>query len=159
DVAAVRKALKEGALINSIYIDGYAIFGSDAGGYTALMKAVWLGEAEGVKLLIAEKANLDAECANPAYRWETALYRAVITDKDAIADLLVKAGAKGDPKQIRLGVEMRRAACKGFELRDGEGYPNHPGNAGGDKKLDIADVLKRGGDINAANPAGYTPLM
>jgi ankyrin repeat protein len=159
DPYAVQKALRAGARINSYYIDGYAAFGSDGSGYTALMEATSAGHVEVVKLLIKEKADLNLKCINPHYDGETALYRAIITNKDAIVDLLVKAGAKGDPKQIRLGMEMRRAACRGFELKEGEGYPNYPGNAGGDEALEIAEVLKRGADINAPDPAGYTPLM
>jgi hypothetical protein len=159
DANAVRKALKAGARINSYYIDGYAAFGSDGSGYTALMWASYQGYVEVVKLLIQEKADLNVECVNPRREGQTALYQAVVRDKDAVVDLLVKAGAKGDPKLIRLGIDMRRAACRGFELRPGEGYPNYPGNAGGDKALEIAEVLKRGADINAADPEGYTPLM
>jgi ankyrin repeat protein len=159
DVNAVRKALKAGARINSYYIDGHIAFGSDGSGYTALMDAGSEGHVEVVKLLIEEKADLNLECRNPRYEGETALYRAVVRDRDAVVDLLVKAGAKGSPKQIRLGIDMRRAACRGFKIRDGEGYPNYPGGAGGDEALEIAEALKRGADINAADPRGYTPLM
>ncbi|HJZ92663.1 MAG TPA: ankyrin repeat domain-containing protein [Gemmataceae bacterium] len=159
DLDAVRKALKAGALVNSYYIDGYAAFGNDGSGYTALMDAGTEGHVEVVKLLIAEKADLDLECINPRYEGEPALYQVVVRGNDAVADLLVRAGAKGDPRQIRLGLEMRRAACRGFRLKAGQGYPNYPGNAGGDGAPEIADVLKRGGDVNAADPRGYTPLM
>lgn len=159
DAQAVRKALQNGALINSYYIDGYAAFGSDASGHAALMEASSMGNVEMVKLLIDAKADLNLACVNPHYEGETALYRAVIKNHDAIVDLLVKAGAKGNPKQIRLGLEMRRAACRGFKLRDGEGYPRYPGSTGADGSPEIAEVLKRGADINAANPEGYTPLM
>jgi RNA polymerase sigma factor (sigma-70 family) len=159
DREAVRKALKAGARINSYYIDGYAAFGSDGSGYTALMFAGDEGHADVVKLLIECHVDLNIRCVNPRYEGETALYRAVVRDKNAVVDLLVKAGAKGTPKEIRLGLDLRRAACRGFKLRKGEGYPNYPGNAGGDKALEIAEVLKRGADINAADPQGYTPLM
>jgi ankyrin repeat protein len=159
DVNAVRQALKGGALINSYSIDGYAAFGSDGSGYTALISATWQGQAEVVKLLIEEKADLNLKCINPRHDGETALYRAVVTNQEAIVDLLVKAGANGNPKQIRLGIDMRRAACRGFALKEGQGYPNFPGNAGGDKALTITEVLKQGADINAPDPAGYTPLM
>jgi ankyrin repeat protein len=159
DVDAVRKALKAGAIVNSYYIDGFAAFGSDGSAYTALMEAGDQGHTGVVKLLIEAKADLNLECVNPRHEGETALYRAVVGGKDAVVDLLVKAGARGDPKQIRLGLEMRRAACRGFTLHKGEGYPNYPGNAGGDRPLEIAEVLKRGADVNAADPRGYTPLM
>jgi hypothetical protein len=56
-------------------------------------------------------------------------------------------------------MEMRAAVCRGFKLKEGQGYPNYPGNAGGDGSLTIAEVLKKGADINAPDPAGYTPLM
>ena len=47
---------------------------------------------------------------------------------------------------------MRRAACRGFNLRKGDGYPLYPGNAGGDSAPEIAEILKRGADINAPDP-------
>lgn len=139
DVKAVRKALNAGALVNSYYIDGCAAFGSDSSGYTALMGAT---SQEVVKLLIAEKADVNLKCINPWDDGETALYRAVVRNKEAIVELLAKAGAKGDPKQIRLGIEMRRAACQGFKLKEGQGYPNYPGR-GGDSSLTIAEALKK----------------
>jgi uncharacterized protein (TIGR03067 family) len=159
DVQGIRKALKAGAGINSYYVDGYAAFGSDGSGYTALLVAIRQGKVEVVKLLIEAKADLNLKCINPRYAGETALYRAVERKREPIVDLLVKAGAKGNPKQVRLGIEMRRAACRGFKLKEGQGYPNYPGNAGGDGSLEIAEVLKRGANINAPDPAGYTPLM
>jgi ankyrin repeat protein len=159
NVKAVGKALAAGALVNSYYIDGCAAFGSDASGHAALLGAVSLGDVEIVKLLIEAKADVNLKCINPGSDGETALYRAVVKNKEAIVDLLVKAGARGDPKQIRLGIEMRRAACQGFKLKEGQGYPNYPGSAGGDGSLTVAEVLKKGADINDPDPAGYTPLM
>jgi S1-C subfamily serine protease len=123
------------------------------------MEAASLGHVEIVKLLIEAKADVSLKCINPRHDGETALYRAVLEDKATIVDLLVKAGAKGDPKEIRLGIEMRRAACQGFKFKEGQGYPNYPGNAGGEGALTIAEVLKMGADINAQDPKGYTPLM
>ena len=159
DTRAVREALKAGARINSYYIDGYAVFGSDGSGYTALMSAGSGGHLAVVKLLIEAEADLDAVCINPHAEGQTALYMAVMDGKDGVVDLLVKAGARGDPRRIRLGHDLRRAACRGFQLRDGEGYPNYPGAAVGDGAPEIAEVLRRGADINAADPAGYAPLM
>src|SRR5262245_47990396 len=37
DLKAVRGTLKMGAQVNAYYIDGFAAFGSDGSGYTALM--------------------------------------------------------------------------------------------------------------------------
>jgi ankyrin repeat protein len=159
DVKAVSKALEAGAIVNSYYIDGCAAFGSDASGHAALMEAVSEGHVDVVKLLIKAKADVNLKCINSRTDGETALYRAVKQNQEAIIALLVKAGAKGDPKQIRLGIEMRRAACRGFKLKEGQGYPNYPGAAGGDRALTIAEVLKKGADINAPDPGGYTPLM
>jgi ankyrin repeat protein len=159
DVKAARNALEAGALVNSYYIDGCAAFGSDASGDTALMWAVDGDRLDVVKLLIAEKAAVNLKCIHYQHDGETALYRAVQGNRGAIVDVLVKAGAKENSKQIRLGLEMRRAACRGFKLMEGQGYPNYPRNAGGDGALEIAEVLKRGADINAPDPAGYTPPM
>jgi ankyrin repeat protein len=159
DLKAVREAVKLGAKVNSYYIDGHAAFGSDASGHAPLMEAVSGRHVDIIKYLIEQKADLNQECINPWYEGETALYRAVKEGNEEIVNLLVKAGAKGDPRQIRLGFEMRRAACRGFALREGEGYPRHPGSAGGKNTPEITEVLKKGADINAADPEGYTPLM
>ena len=94
DVRAVRTALKAGAALDSYYIDGFAAFGSDGSGSTALMWAVEGGHMEVVKLLIDEKADLNLTCINLVYGGETALYTAVKRNKEAIVDLLVKAGTR-----------------------------------------------------------------
>ena len=110
---------------------------------------------------------------------------AVTAEKDAMVNLLVKAGAKGDPKQIRLTRELFAAACRGFKIRAGEGYPLYPGYLGKLKGVPakgqlleikpgatypkraknpettrlIIEVLKRGVDVNATDPRGHTALM
>jgi ankyrin repeat protein len=159
DVNAVRKALKAGALVDSYFVDGNAGLGSDASGNLALCSAVAGGRTDVVKLLIVAGANVNLPRLDEGHCGETPLYTAVAGEKKDLVELLIKAGAKGDPKQIRLGIDMRRAACKGFKLRDGEGYAHPPGSAGGGDVPDIVEMVKRGADINAPDPAGYTPLM
>jgi ankyrin repeat protein len=159
DLKAIRNALKAGALVNSIYLDGCAAFGSDASGEAALLWAIDGNHLEAVNVLIEAKADVNLKSVNLWRDGETAVYRAVKQDRAKIVEALVKAGAKEKPEQIRLGIEMRRAACRGFKLKEGQGYPRYPGNASGKDAPKIADVLKRGGDINAPDPAGYTPLM
>ena len=74
--------------------------------------------------------------------------------------LLKAAGAAGDPQAIRLTHDLIRAACKGFVMKAGEGYPPYPGAMrGADKAPPIAEALKQGGDVNGTDPEGYTPLM
>jgi hypothetical protein len=155
----VRKALKAGARINSYYLDGCIAFGDDASGSTALMWAVLGGHVDVVRLLIEEKADLNLPDISGRNGGETALYLAVVRDKEKITDLLVGAGARGNPKEIRLGIELRRAACRGFTIKEGEGYPPYPGSLKAGKGASIEDLLKQGADVNSADPTGYTPLM
>jgi ankyrin repeat protein len=45
-------------------------------------------------------------------------------------------------------------------MREGEGYPLYPGSIGDpDQAPEIPDVLRRGADVNGADPRGFTPLM
>jgi ankyrin repeat protein len=175
DVDAIRKALKDGARINSRYIDGYAFLDEGASGYTALMFAVLNKRTDAIKLLIENKPDLEVK----HHEGWTALYLAVTGDNKEAVDMLVKAGAKQDPTKIRLAQELIRAACKGFKLRDGEGFPPYPGGFSDGppgptlRKLskkplpadqlgdpsDIIKVIDKKADINMPNPKGYTPLM
>ena len=155
DAGAVREAIKNGALVNSRYLDGHAFLDAGVSGYTALMRASLAGHEDVVQILIDAKADLELD-----RRGRTSLYLAVTAEKEPVVSLLVKAGAKGDPRQIRLAYDLIRAACKGFKMREGEGYPLYPGCAkGAENAPDITEVLKRGADVNAANPEGYTALM
>jgi ankyrin repeat protein len=175
DVDAVRKALKNGARINSRYIDAGAFLDEGASGYTALMFAVVNKRTDAIKLLIENKPDLEVK----HHEGWTALYLAVTEDNQEAVDLLVKAGAKQNPAKIRLAHELIRAACKGYKLRDGEGFPPYPGgysdgpSGPGLRELskkplpadqlgdpsDIVKVLDRKADINLSDPKGYTALM
>jgi hypothetical protein len=175
DLDAIHKALKNGARINSRYIDGWAFLDEGDTGFTALMFAVLGKRTDVIKLLIENKADLEVR----DHEGCTALYLAVIKENKEAQDLLVKAGARQDPAKIRLARELIRAACKGFKLRDGEGYPPYPGGYSDEpsgpelreiskKPLPadqlgdpsgIAKVLDKKADINMPDPKGHTALM
>lgn len=155
ETEGVRQAIKNGALVNSRYLDGYAFLDEGVSGYTALMRASLAGHEEVVKALIDAKADLNLD-----RKGRTSLYLAVMAEKETVVKLLVKAAAQGDPKQIRLSYDLIRAACRGFKMREGEGYPLYPGSIGDPEKApEITEVLKRGADINAADPRGFTAVM
>src|SRR5579871_31965 len=61
DLEGIRAALKNGALINSRYIDGHAFLDPGESGYTALMFAILNKRKEAVKLLIENKADLEVK--------------------------------------------------------------------------------------------------
>jgi ankyrin repeat protein len=175
DADAIHKALQDGARINSRYIDGYAFLDEGESGYTALMFAVLNKRTDAIKLLLENKPDLEVKHPEG---W-TALYLAVTGDNKEAVDLLVQAGARQDPTKIQLAHELIRAACKGFKLRDGEGFPPYPGGISdgppgpvlrelskkplpadqlGDPS-DIVKVLDKQADINMPDPKGYTALM
>jgi hypothetical protein len=155
DAARVRRALAGGAGVNARYIDADAFLSAGMTGYTALMLAGAGGHADVVKVLIEHKADLDAE-----RKGRTALYLATTRGHDGVTRLLVAAGAKGDPKKIRLTRDLIRAACKGYRMEPGEPFPPIPGAPRDlDEAPDLKDVLRRGADVNAADPDGHTALM
>lgn len=155
DAEAVSQAIKNGALVDSRYLDPAAFLDEGQTGYTALMRATLGGHDKVVKLLLENKPDLELE-----RHGKTSLYFAVLKDRVAIVELLRDAGAKGDPKQIRLTQDLIRAACRGFKMNRGEGYPLFPGYVGDPAKApEILEVLQRGADVNAADPEGYTALM
>src|SRR2546421_612369 len=78
DLEEVRKALKDGALINSRYIDGYAFVDEGKSGYTALMFAVLNKRINAIKLLIENKADLEVK----HHKGWTVLYLAVVRDQN-----------------------------------------------------------------------------
>jgi len=149
DEDKVKKALGAGADVNARSVDICRY------GYTALMEASLVGHEGLVGLLLAAGAdvNLDRD-------GETALHFAVRTGYQPIIKRLVAAGAQHDPKQLRLSDQLIWASCKGFVMRDGEGFPLFPGVVDDpDSAPAIQDVLKEGADVNAADPRGFTPLM
>lgn len=155
EVEQVRQLIKDGALVNSRYMDGFAFLDVGRTGYTALMFASRAGHDDVVKLLIENKADLELE-----RRGKTSLYFAVTRGRESVVKLLVKAGAKGDVKELQLTYDLLRAACRGFKMQRGEGYPLFPGYIGEPEKApEIVEVLKRGADVNAADSGGYTALM
>ena len=86
--------------------------------------------------------------------------RSALGGHAAATRLLVDAGAKGDPKKIRLERELVRAACKGYKMADWEGFPPYPGAPDNlDTAPELKEVLKQGADVNALGPDGHTALM
>jgi uncharacterized protein len=158
DLEAIRTAIKNGALINSRYIDGHAFLDPGESGYTALMFAVLNNRIEAIKLLIENKADLEVKYYFEGY---TALDFAVFDNQSETINLLVKAGAKQDPVKLRLGRDLLDAACKGFRMDPHEPFP--PGTAwtarDTSKAPDIVDVLKRGADVNLTDRRGNSALM
>lgn len=155
DAEGVRQALKNGARVNSRYLDGNAFLSAGGSGYTALMRASLAGHEAVVRVLLDAMPDLELE-----RKGKTSLYMAVMAGHDAVVDVLVKAGAKGEPHRIRLSHDLIRAACRGFKMGKGEGYPPYPGCVGDPAQApEIAEILKRGADVNASDPGGFTPLM
>lgn len=131
-----------------------SMFG-DGGGYTSLMIASASGNQDIVRTLLAHGAD-----PNLKRRERNALYFAVASDHKSIVQMLKNAGAEGDPKLMRLTSLLLRAACRGFAMEPGEGYPFYPGCLG-DPTIapKIREVILLGVDVNAANVEGYTALM
>ncbi len=155
NLAKAHEGLASGAGVNGPYIDPHAFLSAGQTGYTALLYASMDGNVEMVKLLLAHKPDV-----HYARKGKTALYFAAIKSHNEVVGLLRQAGAEGDPKRIRLTHELIRAACKGFEMEMGEGFPNYPGVVRDlEDAPDIAEVIKQGADVNWADPEGHTPLM
>jgi ankyrin repeat protein len=154
-VGKAAELLKAGADPSVRYIDAEAFLSAGRTGYTALLYASLNGDVEAVKLLLAHKADVTYQ-----RNGKSALYLAAIAGHDEVSKLLKAAGAEGDPEAIRRTNDLIRAACKGFEMGAGEGYPPYPGVARDPENAPtIADALKQGADVNGADPEGYTALM
>jgi len=155
DIDGIKAALKSGASIDARYIDMHAFLSAGQNGYTPLMIASARGQADAVHVLIEAKADLNLE-----RNGRTSLYYAARANHAAVVDLLVNAGAKGDAAKIRLAEELIVAACRGFELKNGEGYPKQPGAPKLDPREEsIEDILAKGADVNATDIDGNTALM
>jgi ankyrin repeat protein len=143
DVAAARRALQNGALVNSRYISEQLHPYSD-NQYTALMRASRAGHAEVVQFLIESKADV-----NLKREGQSSLHMAVLAQHEPAVKLLLAAGATGDPKQIRLADQLIRAASRGAS-----GQP-----ADAEEGRSIQEVLRHGADFDATDPRGFTALM
>ncbi len=146
--------LNAGADPSARYVDDAFVSGGRTG-QTALLHASRNGDVDAVQLLLEHTVDLNYQC-----RGKSALYMAVTQGHDELAKLLKAAGADGDPDEIQKTNNLIRAACKGFELRIGEGYPPYPGTVRDTKNAPtIIESIESGGDVNAVDPEGYTPLM
>ena len=155
EVVKAADLLKAGADPSARYIDPETFLDAGRTGYTALIYASMNGDVEAVKLLLSRKADVNYE-----RKGKNALYFVAIAAQDEICKLLKDAGAEGEPEAIRRTNDLIRAACRGFEMGPGEGYPGYPGVVrDAEDAPTIADVLKQGADVNGADPEGYTPLM
>jgi hypothetical protein len=154
DVEGAREALAKGADVNARYVvPSFLSVGLNR--YSPLLRASLQNNVELVKLLLEHNADPNLE-----RKGRTALYLAATRGHRDVVKLLVEAGAQGDPRQIELTHELIRAACKGFVMGPGEGYPPYPGAVrDADDADEIDEVMARGADVNAADPEGFTPLM
>ncbi len=154
-VAKAVALLKAGADPSARYIDREAFLSGGETGYTALLYASLNGDIDAVKVLLSHNADVHYQ-----RKGRSAMYLAATAGHEEVARLLKAAGAEGDPKAMRLTQELLRASCRGFEMGPGEGYPPYPGVV---REVEdaptIAEVLKRGADVNGADPEGYTALM
>jgi uncharacterized protein len=150
DEAGVRAALHRGAAVDARHVDPPCRYGR-----TALMAASAGGHDRVVRLLLDRGAGVNLE--QDGY---TALHFAVEQGHESVIQMLVGAGARHDPSRLRLTHLLVRAACRGFAVREGDGFPPYPGAVDdSDSAPPIAAVLGRGADVNAADPRGFTPLM
>lgn len=151
----VNRSLADGASVNGRYLDRNAFLSSGRSNYTPVMAAVLEGRADILKSLLMCKPDLEAKRKS-----KTALYYAVLKKDQTIVTLLKEAGADGDPKKMALAQEMILAACRGYEMVPGEGFPQYPGAPSDlSEAKPIEQILARGADINLGDPEGHTPLM
>lgn len=155
DVKAIRNALRGGSRVNALYLDGTGFLSRGYSGYTALMMATLCGHTDAVRVLLENGAD-----PNVTRDGRTALHMAMDNERDEVVTLLRHAGARGNPAKIRMTGELIRAACKGFHMRPGEAFPPYPGVVkGAENAASVVDLLRRGADVNATAPNGFTPLM
>jgi hypothetical protein len=155
DIEKCRQLLETGANVSGRYVDYDAFLSAGRTGYTPLMRAAIGGHLDIAKLLLDHQAAVDDDRSG-----RTAMYFAVVGGHSQIVDLLTAGGASEDPKSIKLSRESIRAACRGFEMGPGEGYPLYPGATRDlEDAAPIAEVLNQGADVNCTDPEGYTPLM
>lgn len=171
----VRKALEKGADVNA----------KDKYSNTALMKAAVKGHSDIVELLIEEGADTDAKDVFD----ETALFNAVLKGHFHIVKLLIENGADvnvkdalteaikgGYPHIVGLligygadvnGKDLYEAACKDYsdiiklliEIGDFNVDEINNALAGACSQRVINILIEEGGDLNAKDDYGYTPLM
>jgi ankyrin repeat protein len=155
DLSEVRSLLELGYDVNSRYVAKVSLFPSALSNYTALMVASAAGSIDVVLFLVGRRADLELKA-----KGQTALYMAVVRQRREVVELLVMAGAKGNPKQISLTRELIRASCKGYISSSTDPYPKYPRVP---RDIETADsieaVLSRGADVNRCDPEGFTPLM
>jgi hypothetical protein len=153
DVKKAERLLARGARVSARLIDEGGWLGGNLSGYTALHYAAIDGHVRMVRMLLRHHPELDAE-----RKGKTPLYHAVVLRHTEIVRALKAAGARGDPARILSTRRLACAACKGFEMEPGEGFPPYPGFISGDGPS-IEAVLATGADVNAAGPEGFTALM
>jgi cytohesin len=131
DVEKVKRALQDGADINSQ---------ADDGG-TALHAAACSGRKDIVQLLISRGAKVDPKDASGL----TPLYYATTHNTEEIVDLLVAKGADVDATN---------------ETEDGYGHALlHYAIAQDDSKDAIKLLINKGANVNVRDWDGFTPLM
>ena len=160
-IEEVRSRLADGANVNARYLDGHAaMLDRGATDWTALLAASRRGDVEMVKTLLQAGADPEITRDGRTSLWFATQLPATFPDGAVIIRLLKDAGAEGDPQRMRQTWELIAAACRGFKLEPGDGFPTYPGSfRSRSTGPDIPEVLSAGGDVNGADPEGYTALM